>query len=413
MKIWKKYSQEEIKEHVLSALERNVNYYDSIILGIPASHLDDKVFSQDHSFIKDRPFISTLIQNPNHIGCHTLGESESFFEGTQSIEREVIDICAIDILEATPNSYDGYIASGGTEANLQAIWIYRNYFRETFACNNDQIAILCSEDSHYSMDKGADVFGLDIYKAKVDFSTREIDTKVLSELLIKAKSEGKKYFIVVFNMMTTMFGSVDSVDVYLDALNELDLLCKIHVDGAFGGFYYPFSSEDKQLTFLNEHISSFTLDAHKMAQAPYGTGIFIIRKDYMKFSTTSSASYVEGQDCTLIGSRSGANAVAIWMILSKNGPHGWFEKIFILQNRTSWMCVQLDKLKIEYYRHPKANIIAIKSNYIDPLIAKKYGLVPDNHHAPKWYKIVVMEHVTIEKLGMLIESIETKIELVK
>jgi hypothetical protein len=30
--------------------------------------------------------------------------------------------------KAEPGSFDGYIASGGTEANIQALWIYRNYF---------------------------------------------------------------------------------------------------------------------------------------------------------------------------------------------------------------------------------------------------------------------------------------------
>ena len=24
--------------------------------------------------------------------------------------------------------FDGYVASGGTEANMQAIWVYRNFF---------------------------------------------------------------------------------------------------------------------------------------------------------------------------------------------------------------------------------------------------------------------------------------------
>ena len=35
---------------------------------------------------------------------------------------------------------------------------------------------------------------------------------------------------------------------------------------------------------------------------------------------------MEGGDFTLIGSRSGTNAIAVWMILSKNGPYGWYEK---------------------------------------------------------------------------------------
>jgi tyrosine decarboxylase/aspartate 1-decarboxylase len=70
-----------------------------------------------------------------------------------------------------------------------------------------------------------------------------------------------------------------------------------------------------------------------MAQAPYGTGIFLIRKGLIQHTNTKQASYVEGEDFTLIGSRSGANAVAVWMILVKNGYFGWQEKIYILQKR--------------------------------------------------------------------------------
>ena len=37
-------------------------------------------------------------------------------------------------------------------------------------------------------------------------------------------------------------------------------------------------------------------------------------------------------------------------------------------------------------------------------LAHKFGLVRDNHHDPEWYKIVIMEHVTIEKLIPPIEG---------
>ena len=77
---WKKKSQAEIKSIIFKALENNVNYNTQNVLGIPASYLDEKVFNQDASFLGDAPFISSLIQNPNHIGCHTLGKSESYFQ---------------------------------------------------------------------------------------------------------------------------------------------------------------------------------------------------------------------------------------------------------------------------------------------------------------------------------------------
>lgn len=406
--IWKKRSQEEIKTIVFKALERNVNYYDQNILGVPASHLDDKVFNQDATFVKDSPIIKSLIQNPNHIGCHTLGESEPFFRGTQEIEKELIEICAVDILKGKPGKQDGYVASGGTEANIQAFWIYRNYFIHERNAKREEICILCSMDSHYSVDKAANLLALDIYKIPVEKLTREVRPAKIKEIIIKAQAEGKKHFIVLCNMMTTMFGSVDDIDDLTSQLTNLSCDFKLHIDGAFGGFYYPFSNEHSQLSFKNPHITSFALDAHKMAQAPYGTGIFLIRKGYMQYVNTQQASYVEGQDFTLIGSRSGVNAIAVWMILVKNGPFGWQEKIYILQKRTEWMCKQLRKLDIEYYRHPKSNIITIKSSYLNNEITSKFGLVPDNHSDPHWFKIVIMDHVTIEKLNMLILEIKNR-----
>jgi len=403
---WKKKSQEEIKSIVFNALEENVNYDSQNILGIPASYLDEKVFNQDASFVKEAPFISSLIQNPNHIGCHTLGKSESFFQGTQNIEKNLLEICAVDILKGESGKQDGYIASGGTEANIQAIWIYRNYLINEHAAKREDICIICSEDSHYSMDKAANLLVLDIYKVPVENDTRKIREEKIRAVLLEAQNHNKKYFIVICNMMTTMFGSVDNIEAYTNQLTDLSCEFKLHVDGAYGGFYYPFVNEDSQLTFENQNISSFTLDAHKMAQAPYGTGIFLIRKGYIQNVNTQQASYVEGEDFTLIGSRSGANAIAVWMILVKNGPFGWQEKIYILQKRTAWMCKQLRQLNIEYYRHQMSNIITIRSDYVSKEVTSKFGLVPDNHDAPKWFKIVIMDHVTIEKLVLLIEEIK-------
>ncbi len=403
---WLKRSQEEINETVFKALSQNVNYTTEIILGIPASYLDEKVFSQDKSFLKDAPFLSALVQNPNHIGCHTVGESESFFRGTHEIERKMIAICAEDILQGEEDQFDGYVASGGTEANLQAIWIYRNFFQSEKKATVNEIALLCSKDSHYSMDKASNVLGISIYKVETDDTTKELDEIHLKQQIQKAKAAGINYFIVVANMMTTMFGSVDNVDLYTDILVKNKLDFKLHIDGAYGGFYYPFANKSTNLNFSNSHVSSVTLDAHKMAQAPYGTGIFLIRKGYIHYATTKQASYVEGEDCTLIGSRSGANAVAVWMILSKYGPNGWFEKIFVLQKRTDWFCEQLDAMKLEYFRNPSSNIVAIRSSSMTQEIAGKYYLVPDNHHAADWFKIVVMEHVTLEKLLPFIEDLK-------
>lgn len=402
---WKKLNDDELKTRVFAALRKNVNYHEQNVFGVPASQLDEKVFYKDASFLKDAPFLSTLMENPNHIGCHTLDVSEPFFAGTQEIERELIELCACDILRGQPGQQDGYVASGGTEANLQAAWIYRNLFRADFGASDEEICILCSGDSHYSIDKAADILSLDVAKVPVDDTRRVTSDEAIAGTVARLASAGKKYCIVVVNMMTTMFGSVDRTEGYVTALENAGMRYRVHVDGAYGGFYYPFAGGDAVLDFSNPVVSTVTLDAHKMLQAPYGTGIFLARKGLMRYVLTQAASYVEGGDYTLIGSRSGANAIAVWMILMKNGPHGWREKIFVLQQRTQWLCERLAGAGIEHYRHPSSNIVAIRAASIDRGVAEAHWLVPDNHALPGWYKIVVMEHVTIDKLEPFVEAL--------
>jgi len=116
------------------------------------------------------------------------------------------------------------------------------------------------------------------------------------------------------------------------------------------------------------------------------------------------AQYVHGQDITLIGSRSGANAVAVWMILSTYGPYGWKEKINTLLYRTQWVCDQLHELGINFYRHEDLNIVTMNSGQFSKELAEEFNLVPDNHDDPQWFKIVVMDHVTMD---LLVEFIET------
>lgn len=406
-KYWRKLKSSEIRERVMKALEINIDFQDQDLIGVPASNLDPKVFYSDSPVLKDAPFLSTLVKNPNHIGCHTLGQSEPFFKGTQEIEREVIDICATDILNAAPKTCDGYIASGGTEANIQAVWIYRNLFKRDFGASQNEIVILCSSDAHYSMHKAADLLNLDIEFIPVDKNKRSIDRSQLEDTVNRLKGEGKKYIIVIANMMTTMFGSVDDPQLFSTVIENAGLEYRIHVDGAYGGFLHPFMCEKSELTFENKKISSITMDAHKLVQAPYGTGIFIARKGLMKYVYTQGAKYVKGLDATLSGSRSGANAVAVWMILMTYGPHGWYEKNQILLLRTNWLCERLDELGLPYFRNATSNIVSLKANPGLIKLRDQFGLVPDSHgDDPKWLKIVVMEHVTLDKIAAFLSAVK-------
>ncbi len=389
---WKKLPFKTIKQQVFEALRQNLNYKDEPILGLPATYLDQEQFYFDAPFLKDAPFLSTLISNPNHIGCHTYSEGESYFSGTQAIEVDLLRICAEEIMQAEPDSYDGYVAPGGTEANIQAQWIYRNYFQKEKNANLNEIGLIFSEDVHYSGYKGCNLLGITPITINID-ENRNWDLGDLESQLVRSKENGIKYLIVHLTMATTMYGSVDVPQPILDIIKAHFNDYFVHVDAAFGGFIYPFTNENCQLNFANPDVSSITIDGHKMLQTPYGTGIFLCRKGLIEYTQTEEASYVQGTDFTLCGSRSGANAISIWMTLMTHGSEGWKYQMQRLIDRTDRICERLDDLEIPYYRNPYMNIIAINANYISRDIAQKYHLVADDFNKPKWWKIVTMMHV--------------------
>ncbi len=391
---WKKLSKEAIKERVFKALDENRNYDSDYILGIPGSYLDTEQFYRDADFLENAPYLKTFINNPNHIGCHTLTEDkgEDLFRGTQKLEIELVRLVSEEILRAEPKSIDGYVAPGGTEANIQAAWIYRNYYRKEMGAANREVGVIFSSDSHYSFYKACNLLSLTAIPVAVDFESRQMPAATLRQQIKEAKEKGVKYLVVIANMSTTMFGSVDELEANLAVIREFDMPYKVHVDGAFGGFIYPFTDPQNPLDFKNSEVTSITLDAHKMLMAPYGTGMFLIRKDWMHYSATEEAQYVQGLDYTICGSRNGAQAVSIWMILSTHGPNGWRQNIHSLMNETDRLCNALDDLGMQYYRNANMNIIAIKAQYVPDDIPGRYRLVADNFDDPKWWKIVVMPH---------------------
>ena len=405
---WKRYSKAEIDKKIEAALLQNINFYNDMAMGVHASHLDREEFVANAQLLEGSTYLKTLINNPNHIGVHTdKKDSEPFFAGTQQLEADVIKVVSEDILRAEENSIDGYVSSGGTEGNIQALWIYRNLFRAKYNLKKEysSIAILCSTDSHYSFDKGADLLNIEIVKIDVDENTRQIEQEDLKQKVSLLKEKGVDKIILVCNMMTTMFGSVDSLDDYWNVLSVNNFDIKVHVDGAYGGFLYPFTVVSQKLNFKDKRITSFSLDAHKMLQAPYGTGLFLIRKGFLEYTLTTSAQYVSGMDCTLIGSRSGANAIAVYKILFNYGPFDWKEKVDQLAYRTKMLAAHLHKLKLRFIHFEGSNIITIHSTQLTKEITDKYGLVPDKHNDPSWHKVVVMDHVKGDKIQSFLEEL--------
>jgi len=186
---WEKYSHDEIKKTIFDGLKKNASYDNNMILGLPGTYLDREAFYDDAPFLKDAPFLSALIANPNHIGCHTLlpPNPNDEFKGTQELEIDLIKLCAEQIFDGEIDAQDGYVAPGGTEANIQALWTYRNYFTKEHNAKTEEIALVYSEDSHYSMPKGANILSLHSIILRVDKNNRTILQTEFERKILAAK----------------------------------------------------------------------------------------------------------------------------------------------------------------------------------------------------------------------------------
>jgi glutamate/tyrosine decarboxylase-like PLP-dependent enzyme len=390
---WNRLTKNEIHDLIIKALNTNVSYRNNKIMGVPGSALSPHIITPE--LVQGDPLLSVMLENPNHIGCLTIEkESESFFSGTHQLECEAIKICAEEIMQGLPNQQDGYIAGGGTECNIEAMWIFRNYFIQNFRSQTSEMGLLFSEDSSISVIKGCDLLNIRPFAVRVTPENRKMDKEHLRTQITSAKNEEIKYFIAIVNLGTEMFGSVDDLDMVCACLEECNMPYKVHVDAGLGGFIYPFTKPGNNLNFKNRNISSIHIDASKMLRTPFGTSVFMIRKGYMNFALTPEARYVAGKDHTIIGSRSGSNAIALWMLLRTLGSDGVRLMMEWILRRVHQLCEGLDSRGIGYFYEPGMNVIAIRHEDVTQGLKDNDALVPDDPENPRWWRTVVTDAVT-------------------
>ncbi|MBO0863094.1 MAG: aminotransferase class I/II-fold pyridoxal phosphate-dependent enzyme, partial [Chloracidobacterium sp.] len=216
----------------------------------------------------------------------------------------------------------GHLTSSGTIANLEALWIARSLRPDK--------AIAFSAESHYTHPRMCEVIGARGVEIAVDEGGR-MD---LDDLRAKLKSGG--IGTVVMTSGTTALGAVDPIDEALELRREFDF--RIHVDGAYGGFFSLIADEDETLSRCAAsafraiaRTDSVVVDPHKHGLQPYGCGSVIFRDPGVGrfYKHDSPYTYFTSGDLhlgeiSLECSRAGAAAAALWATL----------KCFPLESRT-------------------------------------------------------------------------------
>ncbi|ELA9865100.1 putative pyridoxal-dependent aspartate 1-decarboxylase [Vibrio parahaemolyticus] len=220
----------------------------------------------------------------------------------------------------------GAFCSGGTIANITALWVARNkalkadsdfkgvekegLFKAMKYYGYEGLAVLVSERGHYSLKKAADVLGLGqegLVAVKTDANNR-IVVDDLKAKIAELKEQNIKPIAVIGVAGTTETGNVDPLLQIAQVCQEHN--CHFHVDAAWGGATLM-SNHYRHLLEGVELADSVTIDAHKQLYIPMGAGMVLFKDPDAMKSIEHHAQYILRKGSkdlgshTLEGSRSG------------------------------------------------------------------------------------------------------------
>ncbi|HET9087327.1 MAG TPA: aminotransferase class V-fold PLP-dependent enzyme, partial [Acidobacteriaceae bacterium] len=200
----------------------------------------------------------------------------------------------------------GHLTSGGTFANLEALWIA------------GQLApgkvIVASEQAHYTHQRISAVLQLRFESMASDALGR------MSLAALETRLKQGDVGTVVVTLGTTALGAVDPLPEILALRKRYGF--RIHVDAAYGGYFVLAENLGAQAAAACAalpHVDSIVIDPHKHGLQPYGCGCILFQDPAVGrfYKHDSPYTYFTSDELhlgeiSLECSRAGASAVALW-----------------------------------------------------------------------------------------------------
>ncbi|MFN6559106.1 MAG: pyridoxal-dependent aspartate 1-decarboxylase PanP [Nostoc sp. ChiSLP01] len=272
------------------------------------------------SFVRPLAKLMTAM-NQNSVKIET-AKALSFYE------REALAMMHRQIYSFSDNFYTqhiqnnqstlGILTSGGTTANITALWCARN---KSLGAKNDFLGVekegltaslnfygykgavmIGSELMHFSFDKVADLMGFstqNLIRVSVDSNNR-VNIQALRQAVAECREQNLHIIAIIGIAGTTDSGSVDPLEDIAEIAQENNI--HFHVDAAWGGPVI-FSRKHQHKLAGIEKADSVTIDGHKQLYLPMGIGMVFFRDPYLASSIEKQASYTMRKGSFDLGKR--------------------------------------------------------------------------------------------------------------
>lgn len=343
-----------------------------------------------------------------------VGEEDNDVDGDGLLKSERINISPLESIiaadgESSGNEANksihstncwGYVTSGGTEGNLQGMYLGRNYLRHRHREESKRplpIVFIASKSSHYSIKKNADILDMDYYEIRVN-DKDEIDMEHLKEVLQSLPAD--QGIVFNLNIGTTMKGAIDPVEdivAFIDATNRSDYVY-FHADMALYGLVYRFFHSYDSRVF-KYRVHSFAISGHKLLTCPMPCGIFLVKSSFLNTAfhhatndhhsaNIERISYIGCHDNTISGSRNGMLPLLIHGKIIR-GVKYLKEEIKNCIDNANFLYDELRRRKKQVGRSSEAGLIVYFPSPSE-LVCDKYQLACSEGLS----HIVCMPHVT-------------------
>lgn len=318
------------------------------------------------------------------------------FAGAHRLEREVIGMLGellhaqsveIPSGESGENSVCGYLTTGGTESNIQAVRGMKNLVTMGRKKPDEVLNIVIPESAHFSFDKVGNMMGIEVKRALLD-SEFKVDISSVKSL-IDANTIG-----LVGIAGNTEFGQVDPIEELAKLALENKLF--LHIDAAFGGFVIPFLENPHSFDFKIPGVTSIAIDPHKMGLSTIPSGALLLRSPSFLDSLKVNTPYLTTKaQFTLTGTRSGASAAATYAVMKHLGREGYRKNVQYCMQLTAKLVKEARKLGFEPLIEPVMNVVALKvpnPDLVREQLLRKFGWNVSITRNPRALRLVLMPH---------------------
>jgi tyrosine decarboxylase/aspartate 1-decarboxylase len=282
----------------------------------------------------------------------------------------------------------GYIASGGTESNIQAVRAARNLARR------DDPNVVAPESIHFSFQKAAEVLGVELRVAPVDDDHR-------ATLDAIAEHVDDDTVLVAGVAGSTEYGRVDPIPELAAIAHEHDAL--FHVDAAWGGFALPFT--DYAWDFTDAAVDTMAIDPHKLGQSAVPAGGFLAREQRVVDALAVDTPYLEStSQATLTGTRSGAGVASAAAAMDELWPDGYRTQFEVSMSDAAWLADQLVDRGFDVVEPTLPLVaVAVPESLFAALRDRGWRI---SRTATGELRVVCMPHVTREQLSAFVADVD-------